>query len=251
MHHFEALGVGGLALDGHHVHVFLEPRIDEHVHDVVRPVGCQDVRLRHRDDVIGFADVPLIVAAELARRRHIRRITHRRARIHPLGNGGDLLVGQRGIVLELRDADVLVDVPRRHLTIGHPLPNRSRPGPHVLVRQQRHRRDRTGTMAGLTRALQDGRHILREGRLGLNLPRILAERRELDHADCQASEQRRNGRARKPGAEELPHDHLTSPRLRYPLQIWASSREFSTRNRPPVNHRGIYARGNGPRSKDL
>src|SRR2546428_2401015 len=172
--------------------------------------------------------MPLIVAAERARRRHIRRIVHRRARIHPLGDGGDLLGRQRGIVLELRDADVLVDVPRRHLTIGDLLPNRSRPGPHVLVGQQRHRRNRTGTMAGLTRALQDGRYVLRKRGLGLSLARFLTERRQSDHADRQASEQRREGRARKSGAEELPHDHLTSPRPRSLVKIWPSSTEFST-----------------------
>src|SRR5206468_12766286 len=39
----------------------------------------------------------------------------------------DLVVGQRRVVLELLNADILVDMPRRHLALDHALTNRFRP----------------------------------------------------------------------------------------------------------------------------
>ena len=39
MDHLEALRVGRLALDRHHVHVFREAGVDQHVHDVVGAVA--------------------------------------------------------------------------------------------------------------------------------------------------------------------------------------------------------------------
>src|ERR1700674_271638 len=92
-------------------------------------------------------------------------------------------------------------------------------------------------MAGLTRALQDGRHVLRERGLGPSLARILAERRELDRANRQASEQRRDGRARKPGAEELPHDHLTLPASALSCENLSLQYRILHRNMPLVKPR--------------
>ena len=72
VHDLEASRIGRFALDRHHVHVFREARIDQHVDDVVGPICRQHVRLLHRDDEIGLADVPLVEIAELARRAACR-----------------------------------------------------------------------------------------------------------------------------------------------------------------------------------
>ena len=90
MHDLEALRIGRLALDRHHVHVFGEARVDEHVHDVVGPIFRKDVRLVQRHDDVGLADEPGIEIAELARLGHVGRVAHGRSGVHPCRNGGDL-----------------------------------------------------------------------------------------------------------------------------------------------------------------
>src|SRR5262249_21594436 len=63
---------------------------------------------------IRFADRPLLRVIEIESRRHVGRITPRRAAVHPLPDFGNLLVGQRWIALELLNADVFLNEPRRH-----------------------------------------------------------------------------------------------------------------------------------------
>jgi hypothetical protein len=53
----------------------------------------------------------LIKILEPPRRRHVGGVAARRSGVDPFRDGGDLLVGQRGVVLELGDADVAIDVP--------------------------------------------------------------------------------------------------------------------------------------------
>src|SRR5207248_11762284 len=76
-----------------------------------------------------------------------------------------------------------IDVPRRHQTTRDSFLNRASPGPRLLISQQRHRSNRSWTMAGLTGTLQDGSDILAEcDRGGLyRLVGIRAERRGLRH----------------------------------------------------------------------
>src|SRR5206468_6625232 len=69
MNNFETAIVGGLAFDGHHVHIFCESGIYKDVHDVVRSVCREDIRLLHGYNDVGLADVPLIDVAELPWRR--------------------------------------------------------------------------------------------------------------------------------------------------------------------------------------
>ena len=90
MNDLVAAGIRGFALHGHDVHVFLEPGIDKDIDDVVRTVRREDVRLLHRHDEIGLADVPLIEIVELAGCRHVGWISHGRAGIHPFTDRRDL-----------------------------------------------------------------------------------------------------------------------------------------------------------------
>ena len=84
-------------------------------------------------------------------------------------DGGDFVVGERSIVAEVLDADVLVDEPRRHLARDDLLLDRPGPGPRLLVGQQRHRRDAARPMARLAVLLEDGRDVFREGDLAAGL----------------------------------------------------------------------------------
>ena len=94
MNNFETAGVGGLAFDGHHVHIFCESGIYKDVHDVVRSVCREDIRLLHGYNDVGLADVPLIDVAELPWRRHIRRVAHGRAGVDPLADRGNFCITQ-------------------------------------------------------------------------------------------------------------------------------------------------------------
>jgi len=82
--------------------------------------------------------------------------------IHPGDDRVDLRVGQRHIVLELLDADAAVDVPGRHLARIHARLDGLGPRARLLKRHQRHRRNRSRLMTGLTLGLKDRRHVLGE-----------------------------------------------------------------------------------------
>ena len=119
------------------------------------------------DDQIGLrADflgrLPLVRLGPLLGRRHVLRIALRRAGIHPAGDGVDLVVRQRHIVLELVNAHRHIDMPRRHLARDHALADGFRPGPGFFIGHQRHRRHGSGAMALLAFFLQDGRDVLGE-----------------------------------------------------------------------------------------
>ena len=96
--------------------------------------------------------------------RHVLRVALRRAGVDPLGDRLDLLVGERAIVLEFLDADGLVDVPGRHLSRLHAVLDRPRPGPRLFERDERHRRDRIGPVAGFALVLEDRRDVFGECR---------------------------------------------------------------------------------------
>ena len=66
--------------------------------------------------------------------------------------------------------------PRRHLAGHHLVLDRARPGPHVLVGDERHRRDLAGPMADDAVLVEDRRDVLRERR------RLRPRRR--GRADC-------------------------------------------------------------------
>jgi hypothetical protein len=95
--------------------------------------------------------------------RHVRGVAGGRALIDPARDDADLRIGERRIVFELVDADVPIDVPRRHLARRDLLFDRPCPGSCVLVGHQRHRRNRAGPVAVLTRLLEDRRDVFAEG----------------------------------------------------------------------------------------
>ena len=77
------------------------------------------------DDHVGRAikqlcEVPHAVVGELLRRRHVTRVTARRASIDPAHNHVNLFTSERPVILEGLDADVRINVPRRHLSLNNP-----------------------------------------------------------------------------------------------------------------------------------
>ena len=131
-------------------------------------------RVRGRlDDQVGrtvelLREVPLGLVRPVNRRRHVLGVAPWRTAVDPADDRVDLCVGQRAIVLELRDADRGVDVPGWHLLGGHSILDRPGPGPRFLVSHQGHRRDRAGPMARFALGLEDRGNVLREGRDGLS-----------------------------------------------------------------------------------
>ena len=117
-----------------------------------------------RDDQVRFVDGPAR-GRPFQRRRQVGRIALRRAGGHPGGDGRDLGVGQRGVVLEVLDPDVGVDEPGRHLAGRRPVPDRARPRAHVRVADERHRRPAAGAVTAFARALEDGRDVSAESDL--------------------------------------------------------------------------------------
>src|SRR6185436_9073372 len=86
---------------------------------------------RHRevvrlDDQVRFRlaecgrKVPALAVWPLLRRGHVFRITLWRPTVDPADDRVDLLVGERAIVLEFLNTDAAIDLPRWHLTVGHP-----------------------------------------------------------------------------------------------------------------------------------
>ena len=112
------------------------------------------------DHQIGLADMPVRAVVENTRSRGIGLIALRRAVVHPFGNGRDLFVAERNVVLEFLDSDVLVDMPRRHVAGNYLLLDGSRPGPRLLIGEKRHRSDLAGPVAGHAVLLQNRRNIL-------------------------------------------------------------------------------------------
>ena len=108
-------------------------------------------------------EVPALLGRPLHRRRHVLHVALRRTGVNPLDDGLDLLVAEATVVLEVLDADRLVDVPWRHLASLDPAPDGARPRPSFLVGHEGHRRNRIGPMTGLALLLENRRDILREG----------------------------------------------------------------------------------------
>src|SRR5579863_2083751 len=98
------------------------------------------------------------------------RIPRRRSAVCPIRNRRDLLRTQRWIIREM--SIPRVGKPRRHhlhLNSGRHFP---RPGPRLLIRNQRHRRRFSGSMATLTFLLQDGKHIFIKGGCQRGFPTV-------------------------------------------------------------------------------
>ncbi len=95
--------------------------------------------------------------------RHVRWRAARRIGIDPSQHCGDLVVGEREVVLVVPNADRLVQMPGRHLPVRHPLAHRPRPRPHLFVGDQRHRSTRACVMALRALGLEDRCDVFRVG----------------------------------------------------------------------------------------
>src|SRR5579871_562732 len=176
-------------LDTLDVAVLRQAGIDQNIGPPVRALGLDDHVLGQADDEIGFADLPDLLVAKLARRRQVGRVALRSAGVHPLDHRGDLLLAQRNIITEMLDADVLVDEPRRHLAREDLLPDRPRPGSRLFVSEQRHRRYLPGAMTDLAMRLEDPGDVLgkRNGILGAGAGDRTKEHRSSRGKDGEAS----------------------------------------------------------------
>ena len=211
MDRFETFG--GFDFDPLDVAVFGETCIHHHVDPAVGPLGGYDLIFRQFDDQIGLLHVPFVGVLELAGSRHIGRISFWGAGVDPTDDGRDLIIGQRHVVLEMADADVLVDVPRRHFARQDFLFDRLGPGPHFLIGQQRHGRESIRPVTDLAAVLEKRRHILRKR--DLRLARAGAAGR---FSACRQSRDRPHGdRYRKNGSHLLPPDTATCCRRFYQL----------------------------------
>ena len=118
------------------------------------------------DDEIGRADLPGVGVGPHARRRHIGRAPLRRAAVGPFRDRGDFGVAERDVVLEVLNAQIFFDEPRRHhaALVAQPgaLLDGSGKGPHFFIADEGHRRERIGPMAALAAALQNRRDVLGE-----------------------------------------------------------------------------------------
>ena len=144
--------------------VLRQTRVSEVVEPPVRSVRVHLVGPVHLHDEIRLADVPRVFGRELLRRRHVGRVARGGPGVGPSGDQGNLVVGQRQVILVLPDADGLIQVPRRHLAVRDARADRPRPRTHLFVGRQRHRRRRARVVAGRALVLEDGRDVLGERR---------------------------------------------------------------------------------------
>ena len=135
------------------------------------------------------------------------------AAVDPFDDRRDLVITQRRIVLVLLDADRLVEEPGRHLALADALLDRLRPGPRVVVREQRHRRDLAGTMTPDARPVQNRRDVLRERCPSFGRPALLrADHRGRCDADGDRPQGQRSRLEKRVAADNSPHPE--PPRLR-------------------------------------
>ena len=203
------------------------PRLDPAILVVVRrhlevdvgnlAAGGDRIVLLHLEHGVGRADLP---AGRVGRRgRQVLRIALGRAGLDPPRNRRLLRVGQPPLVREVPDGGI--GVPRRHRAVLHLGGDGPRPGPGVLVGEQRHRRHLARAMAGRALREEDRRHVAREGRRGrrgLRRRRVREQERGDEHH--QASESHPHGPNYAPGRRRRQR---ISPARRQP-RIQAPSR---------------------------
>ena len=131
-----------------------------HLHAELAFRGNRDFD-RHLEHVIGLAaDGPAF--GELRHRREIGLAALRRAAVHPRDDRVDLLSAEAAVVPHLQ-AVLGIGAPRRHFPRAHFLANHLGPGPHVLVREERHRRDFAGPVTHRALVEDDGCDVFGKG----------------------------------------------------------------------------------------
>ena len=154
-------------LDGLDVAVLGEARRDRF--DVAPPVGhvAFDQHLGELDDQVGFARDPHHFVVELERGREVGGVAFGGSGAPPLVDGVDLPVVERHVVLEVLDADVLLDVPGRHgahaVADLRAADEAARVGLDLVEVDEGHRGDAVVAVAADAGALEDGRDVAAEG----------------------------------------------------------------------------------------
>ena len=151
-----------LDLDPADVAVLGEAGIGDEVDEQVGALGRHHHVLLHLDDQVGFAVLPGVTVGPLDRRRQVGGVAAWGAAVDPSRDHGDLLVAQARV--RFVDTDRPVDVPGRHLPGLDAALDGPRPGPDLLVGEERHRRGGLGPVAALAGALEDRRDVAAEGR---------------------------------------------------------------------------------------
>ena len=178
MEDVSALGVGRPRFDGPDPPAVdeggVQDVVDRHVRlpPLVTARGRNGVRRRGQDEVrrspaLVVLELPvLVLGAPFDRFGQKGRISHRHPGVHPIRNRLDCLLRERRVVLEILDPDRPVDVPARwHHPVHDRFLDHRRPGPHLLVGLERHRRGRARTVAPYAVLLEDVSNISRVGYL--------------------------------------------------------------------------------------
>ena len=180
----------GLGLRRPHPHRLGQVQLGPRPEPRVLPVGRHRPRLRLHDDVRRtqpVLELEAVAGRPDHRRRQVGPVAQRRAGVDPAHDGLDLLVAQRPVVDEVLDAHGLVEMPRRHLPRLDPRLDRARPGPRLLVGDQRHRGHAAHPVAGLALLLQDGRDVPGESHVGRGRLRRRSRRGQHDESAEQHS----------------------------------------------------------------
>ena len=141
--------------------------------------GRGNLHFGQLDDHVRLAQLPAL--REGRRLRHVLRLPHRRAGIHPSRDGRNLAVAQARIVGERSHGGI--GKPGRHLSGRDSLFDCPRPRPRVFKGEQRHRRDFAGAMAADAPGVQDWSNVAGEGDVGGGTKPRLAHGRCRDSAE--------------------------------------------------------------------
>ena len=125
-------------------------------------VGGDGNWLRHFYQRVGRGDVPAL--GEVAWSGGVLRVAGGGRGLRPVGDGGDFLIGERGVVGEV--AVVWIGEPRGHHFHFYFVGDLLGPGFGFGVRGQRHGGNFAGAVAGLAVVLEDGEDIFVEGGRG-------------------------------------------------------------------------------------
>ena len=154
----EDLPVAGLNLDGPDPAIFLEAGLDRKHGELVGPVR-RDLERIELVDPVRFAEGPLTGACRRLVDGFVS-VAARSAVAGPAGDRLDLHVAQGDVVGEGPEARV--GVPGWHVAVLDRPGDRARPGAHLAVGAERHRRDLVRLMAGSAVLVEDRRDVVDE-----------------------------------------------------------------------------------------
>ncbi len=155
---------GAIGRRGLHI---LNPRVlgkpsgQNHVLVFQDPGGWNRKRPRQLEDLVWLGNGP--AGDEVERRRQIFGVALGRTRVRPGGNGIDLRLGQRAVILKLLGVPILK--PWRHGPGDHHLLYRQRPGARIFIGHHREGRAFSRAMTALAVLLHNGCNILGEGHI--------------------------------------------------------------------------------------